>query len=884
MSPFAQPLNYDPAAKNAVGTITLSDPKLYTREMLVSERNQDVAWINQLIKDSEDVTKVKFAPDMLREAEQISAFAASLGLKVDPAAALNYNRAKGAADKQQQIEDLKIQLQLEQIKRDAELLRAKYADQTDPVNQDLGKLGTEAVGQAASGVTAPSTAEIRSSIDALLSAVTARLDKAGTPAAEANVSVNPIDDFRDRTAYRDLLKSARNAAALDESHDANAQVLLRLNFQAMVVPDPDLPRSLGAVQLKVLAPEIRPSDQILMQDSFLAQWLRYENFSKDQRKDDGTFKSDGEIAQLVGTGLFDVRSEYGVPGLYPHIESASGVAFTVSALYDYARWTDVGSYDEDKYSQQASNILSVAAANNAQLNQLRLDLCEGKYTPAAPGAADTTDWMKVNGYAEISSYRLQSYAYKLLARDIASWAGKNPPDLDAQTVRRALRAGEYLRSLETVLGTSSNCQAYVAGRRRNFGWSAISKGGLNFDANKVHIYDVGPREQVERVSTVARSANSLSLAASLAASDPGSGAAVDAAGGYSRQAMGRASVIERVPTAVGYAVAGDQTFGWVLGPRATIDARGKVKIEQLLKPFDLSVDVSVPSWWESLKLQVRRVWAPSPAALVHGELSVSDQPISPGDENEDQVQPRIEAVKNDTERDYVITVPLPHREADYRNITHLLVAKGSLSVKIRSADGVVNACNNMWLVVRGTNVYRAQNVYVLGQKIDQSQFSILSDMDGIEIAVPAIAIKRELLGKQQVEVATPLGSDVFPIDYRPEPSGDACKPPKAANSDKPADPTAPVIDKVVTKLDFVIPGKFTITATGKNLSKVSKVLLNGDLKAALTVEDKDATLKMLFDASESGIAASDNVPLTLFDDKNKPLGDPIPVRIQREGK
>jgi hypothetical protein len=50
---------------------------------------------------------------------------------------------------------------------------------------------------------------------------------------------NPIDEFRDRAAYRQLLTTARNAASLDELHDLNGAALYRLSFQVSTLPPSD---------------------------------------------------------------------------------------------------------------------------------------------------------------------------------------------------------------------------------------------------------------------------------------------------------------------------------------------------------------------------------------------------------------------------------------------------------------------------------------------------------------------------------------------------------------------------------------------------------------------------------------------------------------------
>jgi len=79
--------------------------------------------------------------------------------------------------------------------------------------------------------------QLKTTIDELLANLKTRLDAEGKPIAVTGVATNTFDDFRDRTAYREMLKSARNAAKLDELHDGGDAQLIRLNFQATVVPD-----------------------------------------------------------------------------------------------------------------------------------------------------------------------------------------------------------------------------------------------------------------------------------------------------------------------------------------------------------------------------------------------------------------------------------------------------------------------------------------------------------------------------------------------------------------------------------------------------------------------------------------------------------------------
>lgn len=270
VSLFAQRTDYDRRIADAPGTISVSDPKLYAREALISERARDVTWIDGLIAQSED-PKLTFKPELYRELEQISSFSAALGLKYDPAAALSYRRNAQTTKVQQQIDVLKLQIQLDQLRRDAEVIRAGFANQTAPVNAGVGTLG-DASGGASTPGSASAADQLKAAIDKLLPALTDRLDAEGKPVTATIATSSPSDDFRDRSAYRDLLKSARNAAGLDELHDSGNARLIRLNFQASVLPDKTFGRSLGAVQIRVVPPDSSSPTTL-----FLRNWLNYLN-------------------------------------------------------------------------------------------------------------------------------------------------------------------------------------------------------------------------------------------------------------------------------------------------------------------------------------------------------------------------------------------------------------------------------------------------------------------------------------------------------------------------------------------------------------------------------------------------------------------------------
>lgn len=417
---------------------------------------------------------------------------------------------------------------------------------------------------------------------------------------------------------------------------------------------------------------------------------------------------------------------------------------------------------------------------------------------------------------------------------ISPLAGR--PDLS----NKAQAARTFLAGLTALMKAYPNCKNMVEGVQQGWKWKALSD--LSLPNQVARIYEVGPREQAQQVSTVARSASSLALAASIAASKPGSGAAGEAAASYSRQAMGRAEALERLPRVVGYTVGGKSAFGWVLGPHATLDPKGKMLVEQAVKPYDLVVDLSVPNWWSSLMLKVSKVWAPDPDKVAGGSIS------------------QAKASQD-------IEVPLVASGAEYEAFTEYLLGSqaGTFSISGYSG-GPVTACTESRLYVRGYNIWRTQRAFLLGEVIGLDKIEVAPDMKGIFLTIPAIKPSPGNLDKT-LYLITPFGSDKIAVDYIDQPSGDDCKP--KPEPDKP-DPTALSIAKT-TPLEFVVPSDFTITVTGENLAKVTAVELRGQ-PGVVNVAAGGKTMTIKFDkTSTSSIPASDNTPLVFLDKDRKEL-------------
>ena len=822
-SPFAQRITYDRKVADAPGTITLARPRVFSREDLINERARDVAWIERLITEGEDPTKVSFKPELYRELEQISAFALAVGAKFDPAAALSYRRNAETGDVQQQIDLLKVQLQLDQLRRDAELVRAGFAAQTAPANSGLGTPG-DASTTTATPVSASAADQLKSAIDRLLTAITGRLDAEGKPVAQTIATSSPFDDFRDRSALRDTYKSARNAASLDQLHDAGNARLMRLNFEATVVPVEKYLRSLGAVQLKIIPPTSgSPTSQ------FLNNWLEFLHT-------DASFQSaEGQrtIAALIAGGRFKQEPIGSISLLLPVMIDASGTEWEPGEMLRRAHLNDAEATDQSLFGDALGVLSSV---DTSRTQAVIGAICTGAVGPAG---SDTVERALL-----ASRDRELSRGYLLLADKIARVAGRQSPLTD--DVRAKLgRAQDYRAQLLDIMARDVRCDSYLAQLRAIPEWKAFRDTGT-VGATMARVYQVGPREQVQQISTVARSANSFALAASIAGSAPGSGVAADAAASYSRQAMGRASALERAPLIVGYAVGGEESFGWVVGPRVVIDPRGRIEMEQIAKTYDVWVDLSVPGWWAGFELQATSVWAPSPDRIASGRLAAREGG-------------RLQR----------IPVEIVRTLADYDALTNYILGNQERRVIVHEVKGgPVNACTETTLWVRGDNLWRAGSVFVLGKLLKRDAITITPDMRGILVSVPAITSPPNVNLDRTLTIMTPLGPGTWgsTIEYLAEPSGEACKTPKpqaAAAAD------AVSIGEITPVLEFAVPSKFTIRVNGANLKKIARVELHGQ-PGALQIAADGKSMSIDFDQnSTSSVMSSDNTALEFYDSDKK---------------
>ena len=887
VTPFAQDITFDKKAYNAPGSIAVSDGRLYGRSLLVDERRDDLAWLNDQITKSKTAV---FAPEIVREVEQISSFAAALGLKGDPAAGLNFRRDKEIGDIQQDIAVERVKLELEQLRADAKLFREKLAEQKDPVNTNLGQSSNASVADATNGVSAAAADQLMKAIDRLLPALKDRLDKADSPLARSatGASLSPYDEFRDRKELRDSLKSERNAAALDELHDVGGSALYRVNFLVTVVPDPKYLRSMGVVQLTPLAVKM---DSTATKD-FLFQWLRHTNLAArdgataggQQEETAFRFLEQADYLQRFILEIGPARTCRGVveselinlnPGCtrasiyFPAILNENGAEVDLAKLF-------VEIEDPPATDSAVATIRPFAAAQGvlgfwrksdpARNVRFLEQSCKGVRAPDL-----NADFVQIQSAIGLAKALLSNIDLFKSAERAITDAGLSAGGLTAK-IRQEDEAQNFLAQIDADLASVPECIgrrfAVSPTQRPNQFWGRLAE-RLKSTGGSIRVYDIAPREKSQQISTVARSANSLALAASAAANVPGAGVGGEAALNYSRQAIGRAQALERIPSVVGYVSAGrrkDQNgqaedppsdgantrFGWVFGPRSRIDPKkAEIRVEHTYEEHNLSVDLIAPFWASKLQLQSDTVWGPSPTALAHGEISTGS--------------PRI------------IDVPLSKNAADFATFTDFLLGSAPMLAANPKATGLVNACSESYVTVTGRNLWRTTEVVVMGGLIEGANVRILPSMQGILVKVPRIVLPKGSLIEQKMTVLSPYNTVTVPIEYQDEPSGDTCSAKPAAAT---ADTKAPKFAAFSPdRLEFPVPSKFRITVTGENLGVIDAVLLHGQ-KGELKKdgEGKELTIDFTRETS-SGIPAPDIVKLEFR--KGAETVETKPVRTQR---
>jgi hypothetical protein len=313
---------------------------------------------------------------------------------------------------------------------------------------------------------------------------------------------------------------------------------------------------------------------------------------------------------------------------------------------------------------------------------------------------------------------------------------------------------------ETV--TAARDAHYDSGEKRPF-------------AGATYAYSTAPAELAQRVSTVASATQALDLMMAVSAIIPSAGVGLSGAGQLRQIASGHVDAIESAPLIVGFSNNGaagveeqlygaqmtEPNFGWVFGPKVTVDAaNSELALSQVLVQQPVTADISVPGWWRSLRLRVETVWAANfedsliAGAAFDGQSNAAAQP-------------------NERATDYIMDVPLQTNPATYEQLTEYIANKTwGLQYKepviLSVTPETLPACDKVTLLIAGTDLWRGVQAYIGG--IAASEIKIMPDMQGL---AATFDLSKADLGVKDLVIWTQLGR-VQPDRHVSIVAGDKC--------------------------------------------------------------------------------------------------------------
>lgn len=269
------------------------------------------------------------------------------------------------------------------------------------------------------------------------------------------------------------------------------------------------------------------------------------------------------------------------------------------------------------------------------------------------------------------------------------------------------------------------------------------------DGQQAYAYSTGPRELVQTVSTVQTATEALQLVAALSAVLPTQGINASLAASISKSATGKIEALERNPIIVGFSrgdmpEATEPTFGWVFGPRVTVDSDDKnLQLQQTLKSEPVQADIAIPGWWPEVRLDVKSFWSGSPSRDINGTAAEAQ----------------------------AITVPLHNDRAVMDRITDIVAGANwgdrPTSTAIREIfPSVINVCqSSVAIQIVGANLWRGAEVYLDGVAAELDNIRVLPDMEGIAVTFPGSQLRAALLsgGDHALSVWTYDGADRYVI-------------------------------------------------------------------------------------------------------------------------
>lgn len=880
----------DYSGKQDPASIQVSDAQLYKRENLINERREEHEYLTDLLAKSRSV---EFAPQLIRDLEMVSSLSVQLGLSFDSSSKLQLERASQLSDLEQQIAVTKLQMQLAQLRRDLDLMQQKLPDQTTPTGAASSTTppNIAAPGLAdAKDIAARLESLVKGLTDRLdKNTVAPRTSAAGVSPRELfqdrqayrrdiqsainSTALDELHDVRGNSLFRLQFRAVVLPGSSNKELGALQMQILRPSFTTTDF-GPVLTGLYfewldhARLRLNELTNEGKlRTDPTMLQLAAERKVFKVLELTASYTSDPATpTKSEdhsGAAAKIKASAKGKAASADQKAGgkckfgFFQYDEEPAKdcivvrVAFPPSFEPEFARTAQfmTGGFSRKWFNRTRDDFKKIEEAlrslEAAPIPTKLKQKCDGIF--ADPKSTVTKSYKEIRQIGESSDSLAQFHEgftwaaqelglnYPLAALRLtdagivlARVMADAPNDVNAY---RRLQLACGLKSDSPLTKRLLERDAQVPNLFRDALFEPDAKKEKWIAKGRISTYAVSPNVLAQRVSTVARAAEAVQIAASLAASLPPQGLGLSSGIGRMRSVAGKVDALERVPLVVGYSTPAakakdkgviEPVFGWLLGPRVVLDTENNaLALEHNLEPYDLTADVSMPGWWPDISITTEAIWAPDwkkdPTAVISSPVEKSQR---------------------------AITLPMRHSRSDLDGITtQILAREGNLRVPRPSISWVepheVSDCSSsVTFLVHGSNIWRASFAYLSG--LQGRNVTVLPDMTGISVTFDIVSLFPGS-GFATLTVTTPDGPASIPITLRSSRLVNNC-----AVAEK--DPTALSITSVLPGTLYACDDKPRLLVTGKNFkpSDVTSAYL-GTLKGDHSAIDGDnKVLKVTF--------------------------------------
>jgi hypothetical protein len=717
-------------AGHTYGEIAVGKPRVSTRERLINDRLEEDAWLKSQLRDTDN--KI-FGVQGKSDIRSFSGLVARAGVQADIRQIKAYREQED-----QQLEDLQRQRELRNLDYQLALQRKQKdladaaADPSKAQSQYYGSIGGPSQGTppkppATSGDAAAKTlGDLSTAIQSLngqLNALSGRPDDKKAEPTVASVTASPIEEFRERLAYREEIRSELIQNALDDAHDLNGNTLYRLSFDTAVVPDSDTSAwAVITVTVGVASGQVDPTPEQFAQmvnqrieAEATEVGLAIQDVCRDASSKETAIacikrvrpETLAKLQRLTKTSL---------PGLFALLGPIIEVRRNNVIL------TDADARGIVEYLAQVASGPNTVAYNAAILGKGGVEATRRKIqADLLPGENGSDDFLTLPRNAPpgkalkcMLNDNKRLLGFGVNVRIAGGMIEVTDPDMAKLTILNELY-GARVRDRQTFdldEATSHRCAvAYIDAR------DEVDEGALR--ASRVSAYGATPKESVQRISEVLSRREASEFAFALQAVT--GAAAIDSVLNYIKSNDALFHALRRQPLVLGFAgnpkadsrkgkekeAADDPSalntsasFGWIIGPKYEIRNtlfQQQAGFRHVPIQNNVAGVISVPAHWKDVDLRIEKCWKSEAGSYAECRAQTASVSL-----------PAEPARAFDLQKDIG------------RRITLSALTPDSYSVRPGQSAS---------LVIRGENLWRNATVLLGGQEADR--ISVLPDMGGI---------------------------------------------------------------------------------------------------------------------------------------------------------